>query len=237
MCVPWPTSFPCRQHLLAFPEPPSSFGLLGHRLNLQNEGSFWLFQVRLWGPPTARSIPCPVHDLSSWGSLLVVGRGPVPRTLGPHRQDAGGGGKYRCLSFSCLSSPFLRRSLKSDTLLVGFVLKLVRKNNVPALGDLAPEKAPCWGPLRAEAAFPGTKEGCGQHIPLPSRTFYPKGTWVAQSIKHLTSAQAMISRFVSLSPVSGSVLTAQSLGPARVSSSLCRFPAHSVSFSLSLKNK
>ena len=40
------------------------------------------------------------------------------------------------------------------------------------------------------------------------------GTWVAQSVKHLTSARVMISRLVSLSPASGSVLTAQSLEPA-----------------------
>ena len=39
------------------------------------------------------------------------------------------------------------------------------------------------------------------------------GTWVAQWVKHPTSAQVMISQFVSLSPVSGSVLTAQSLEP------------------------
>ena len=40
------------------------------------------------------------------------------------------------------------------------------------------------------------------------------GAWVAQSVKHLTLAQVMISRFVGLSPTSGSVLTAQSLDPA-----------------------
>ena len=34
--------------------------------------------------------------------------------------------------------------------------------------------------------------------------------WVAQLVMHLTSAQVMISWLVSLSPVSGSVLTAQS---------------------------
>ena len=39
------------------------------------------------------------------------------------------------------------------------------------------------------------------------------GAWVAQSVKHLVSAQVMISRFVSLSPALGSVLTAQSLEP------------------------
>ena len=40
------------------------------------------------------------------------------------------------------------------------------------------------------------------------------GAWVAQSVKPPTLAQVMISQFVSMSPVSGSVLTAQSLEPA-----------------------
>ncbi|KAF0872644.1 MYCD protein, partial [Crocuta crocuta] len=39
------------------------------------------------------------------------------------------------------------------------------------------------------------------------------GTWVAQLVKHLTSAQVMISQFLSSSPASGSVLTARSLEP------------------------
>ena len=43
------------------------------------------------------------------------------------------------------------------------------------------------------------------------------GAWVAQSVKHQTSAQVMISQFVSSSPTSGSVLTAQSLEPDRKS--------------------
>ena len=66
---------------------------------------------------------------------------------------------------------------------------------------------------------------------------------MAQSVKHLTSAQVKISQFVSLSPASGSVLTAQSLEPASdsVSSSLS-VPALlarclSVSLCLCLKNK
>ena len=37
---------------------------------------------------------------------------------------------------------------------------------------------------------------------------------MAQSVERPTSAQVMISRFVSSSPASGSVLTAQSLEPA-----------------------
>ena len=41
-----------------------------------------------------------------------------------------------------------------------------------------------------------------------------RGTWVAQSVERPTSAHVMISRSVSSSPTSCSVLTAQSLGPA-----------------------
>ena len=40
-----------------------------------------------------------------------------------------------------------------------------------------------------------------------------QGTWVAQSVKRLALAQAMISWFMSSSPTSGSVLTAWSLEP------------------------
>ena len=64
-------------------------------------------------------------------------------------------------------------------------------------------------------------------------------TWVARLVKRPTSAQVMISGFVSLSPASGSVLTAQSLEPASdsVCPSLSAPPHHSHSVSLSLKNK
>ena len=41
-----------------------------------------------------------------------------------------------------------------------------------------------------------------------------RGAWVAQSVKRPTSAQAVILQFVSLSPVSSPVLTAQSLEAA-----------------------
>ena len=63
-----------------------------------------------------------------------------------------------------------------------------------------------------------------------------RGSWVAQSVKRPTSAQVMISPFVSLSPASGSVLTAQSLEPAlnSVSPSLSALPLLSLSLSLSL---
>ena len=41
-----------------------------------------------------------------------------------------------------------------------------------------------------------------------------RGAWVAQSVKRPTSAQVMISQFMSSSPVLGSVLTAWRLEPA-----------------------
>ena len=65
------------------------------------------------------------------------------------------------------------------------------------------------------------------------------GVWGALSVKRPTSAQVTISRSVSSSPVSGSVLTARSLEPASesVSPSLCPSPARALFLSLSLKNK
>ena len=65
-----------------------------------------------------------------------------------------------------------------------------------------------------------------------------RGSWVAQSVGHPTSAWVMISQFMSLSPASGCVLTARSLEPASDSVS----PSPSVPpllalLSLSLKNK
>ena len=70
---------------------------------------------------------------------------------------------------------------------------------------------------------------------LPFRIWHLGGAWVAQWVKHLTSAQVMISRFVSLSPTSGSVLTAQSLEPASasVSPSLSALPLLMLCLSLS----
>ena len=59
------------------------------------------------------------------------------------------------------------------------------------------------------------------------------GAWVAQSVERPALAQVMISQSVSLSPASGSVLTARSLGPASDSVSLSPCPSPP----LSLKNK
>ena len=63
---------------------------------------------------------------------------------------------------------------------------------------------------------------------------------MAQSIQCPTSAPAMVSRFVGLSPASGSVLTAQNLEPASdsVSPSLSDPPPiHALSLSVSKINK
>ena len=65
------------------------------------------------------------------------------------------------------------------------------------------------------------------------------GAWVAQSVEHPTSAQVMISWLVSLSPTSGSVLTARSLEPDldSVSPSLSAAPLLALCLSLSKINK
>ena len=64
-----------------------------------------------------------------------------------------------------------------------------------------------------------------------------RGSWVAQSVERLTSAQVMISWFVSLSPASGSVLTAQSLKPASDSVSPSVSALTPLTLCVSLKNK
>ena len=62
-----------------------------------------------------------------------------------------------------------------------------------------------------------------------------RGAWVAQSVKRPTSAQVMISQFVSSSPALGSGLTAQSPEPAldSVSPPLSAPPLLAHCFSLS----
>ena len=66
---------------------------------------------------------------------------------------------------------------------------------------------------------------------------FSRGAWVAQSVELLTSAEVMISRSVSPSPASGSVLTAQSLEPASdsMSPSLSDPPSLMLCISLSQK--
>ena len=63
------------------------------------------------------------------------------------------------------------------------------------------------------------------------------GAWVAWSVKHPTWAQVMISQFVSSSPTSGFVRTAQSLEPASDSVSLSLSAPPLLALSLSKINK
>ncbi|XP_053755436.1 solute carrier family 25 member 45 isoform X1 [Panthera pardus] len=89
--------------------------------------------------------------------------------------------------------------------------------------------------LRPQASSRPRKAQLLSHPPLLLFRKQNRGAWVAQSVKRPTSAQVTILQFVSSSPGSGSVLTAQSLEPAldSVSLSLCSSPAHA----LSLNNK
>ena len=50
--------------------------------------------------------------------------------------------------------------------------------------------------------------------PLPLKSTLSWGAWVVQSVEFPTFAQVTSSRFVSPSPASGSLLSAQSLEPA-----------------------
>ena len=82
---------------------------------------------------------------------------------------------------------------------------------------------------------------CAVHVPAKlcsvPMSRISRGAWVAQSVKRPTSAQVMLSRFVSSSPASGSVLTAQSLEPVSdsVSPSLSDPPPFMLCLSLSQK--
>ena len=69
---------------------------------------------------------------------------------------------------------------------------------------------------------------------------HQQGTWVAQLVKHATSAQVMILLLLSSSPALVSVLRAQNLDPA--SDSVCVFslsapPLLTLCLCLSLKNR
>ena len=103
------------------------------------------------------------------------------------------------LKGTCQGGQHLQIALPSPTLIVAF--------SVPSPGFYA---------LPAISHY--------RHFPQPPREGGPSqflhqkpslhGPWVAQPVKQPTSAQVVISRFMSSSPTSGSVLTAQSLEPA-----------------------
>ena len=64
-----------------------------------------------------------------------------------------------------------------------------------------------------------------------------RGVWVAQSVERPTSAQVMVSRSVSSSPESGSVLTARSLEPSSDSVSPSLSAPNPLAFCLCLSQK
>ena len=73
-----------------------------------------------------------------------------------------------------------------------------------------------------------------EDILLLKKNWHNWDTWVAQWVKHLTSAQVLISQFVSSSPASDAVLTTQSLEPVldSVSPSLSAPPRLALCLSL-----
>ena len=91
----------------------------------------------------------------------------------------------------------------------------------------------------AETIFKGSHWPKMEQFEHQKRIKSVRGAWVAQSVKHLTSAQVTISRFMSSSPASGSLLSPQSASdPLSVPFSLCPSPClHTHPLSSFLKNK
>ena len=67
--------------------------------------------------------------------------------------------------------------------------------------------------LKMEFMLNACKLGIALQNYVPLKQNLGRGTWVAQSVKRLTSTQVTISQSVSSSPTSGSVLAARSLEP------------------------
>ena len=80
---------------------------------------------------------------------------------------------------------------------------------------------------------------CGHWVTLILEAEIEGGAWVAQRVERPTSARVAISRFMSSSPASGSVLTARSLEPASdsVSPSLSAPPLLVLCLCLSFKHE
>ena len=112
----------------------------------------------------------------------------------------------------------------------------------------------CWQVVLAKiwmlpcelCRWPQVRKGIDTYL-LTYDKVYLWGSWVAQSVKRVTLAEVMIPRFMGSRPMSGSVLTAQSLEPASnsvcvcvcvcVCLSLCLSPTYTLSLSLSLSQK
>ena len=81
------------------------------------------------------------------------------------------------------------------------------------------------------------KVGKSQWLVVVKKLWMLRGAWVAQSVKHPTSAQVTISQSVSSSPASGSGLIAQSLEPVSKSVSPSLFAPPPFMLCLSLTQK
>ena len=99
----------------------------------------------------------------------------------------------------------------------------------------ANEKDTSVSPVYPENRLVFTPFYCWRAFCLKKRIFW--GASVAQSVECLTSAQVMISRFMSSSPTLGSVRTAQSLEPVSDSVSPSLTAPSPLILSLWLKNE
>ena len=137
----------------------------------------------------------------------------VPRailllTLGPGAPDAQEFGQYRCLgnrgcvatSLVWAGSSFFSRAGAQGVC------------SSPKASDSSRAVSTSQLELGMGGEQRGIIMGWGQDVGATVKT-HSWGAWVAQSVKRPTSAQVTISRSVSSSPASGSVLTAQSLEP------------------------
>ena len=139
----------------------------------------------------------------------------------PRRPEAVSAPGVLCVSFGF----FLPVSCPFPVPLLTFVFIL--SFSVPGYAAF---QTPFWNKPQAPWFLP--RGGASQGLVVVKKRF--RGTWVAQSVEHPTSAHGMISRSVGSSPASGSVLTAWSLLPI-----LClplSLPLPQCSVSLCLKN-
>ena len=109
-------------------------------------------------------------------------------------------------------------NLKEERTVLDFLLNLILYLQATGLSNSCQSMTcPLFNPLgqdkKGDRFVLGTKPTREARCTLQEVGLFG-GAWVAQSVKHLTSAQDMISQLVSSGPVSASVLTAQSLGPA-----------------------
>ena len=132
---------------------------------------------------------------------------------------------------------YLRRTSVSS----GRIIKALLLRICLAQGRLSPLKSPALPILKCHLVRKSKgllKDASQKKKKKKKKRCISGGAWVAQSVKHLTLAQVMISQFMGSSPASGSVLTARSVEPESdsVSPSLSAPPSLTCLY-LFLKNK